>query len=139
MKIYKNFLIRICDLENVKIKELMELTGKSQAVVYSWLNFSKPDFPTIESLGKILFRLGMSFDDFLNCRHPIYDNGSSARIYYRYAYGSYDQRYIDKGILELSNAEEIMKTYLYDRMHLKKMIEEYVNGLDIDVHRFDFL
>lgn len=117
----------------------MELTGKSQSVVYSWLNLSKSDFPTIESLGKILFRLGISLDDFMNCRHPVYDNGVSARIYYRYVYGAFDHSYMSSEILELPNAEEVIKTYLYDRMRLNHMIDDSVNGLEIDLHTFDLL
>ncbi len=140
MKTYKQFLTKICDIENVSVKELMELTGKSQSVVYSWLNLSKPEcFPSIESLGKILFRLGISFDDFINCRHPVYDNGESARIYYRYIYGMWDQRYIGTEILDLPNADKVIKTYLLDRLRLNRMITDYVNGLEIDKQHFDLL
>jgi transcriptional regulator with XRE-family HTH domain len=140
MKTYKHFLTKICDIENVSVKELMALTGKSQSVVYSWLNLSKPDcFPSIESLGKILFRLGISFDDFINCRHPVYDNGESARIYYRYIYGYADQTYIGSDILDLPNADEVIKTYLFDRMRLNSMVNDYINGLEIDKQNFDML
>lgn len=139
MKNYKVFLIRLCDIENVTVKELMELTDKSQSVVYSWLNFQKNDFPTIESLGKILFRFGMSFDDFINYRHPIYDNGNAARVYYRYVYGAFDQSYIGSEILDLPNSEEVIETYLADRLRLNQMITDSVNGLEIDKDRFNFL
>ena len=139
MKRHKLFLVKICDIENVTVKELITLTGKSQSVVYSWLNLSKPDFPTIESLEKIIFRLGISLDDFINCRHPVYDNGEAARIYNQYVYGFGDQSYIGKEILDLPNAEEIIRTYLYDRMHLNNMIQADLNGLEIDKDRFDFL
>ena len=140
MKIYKSFLAKICDIENVSVKELMDITGKSQSVVYSWLNLSKDEcFPTIESLGKILFRLGISFDDFINCRHPVYDNGESARVYYRYIYGSLDNKYIGMDLLELPNADEVIKTYLFDKMCLNKMINDYICGIKIDLNRFDLL
>lgn len=139
MQQYKLFLARICDIENVSVKDIMKLTGKSQNVVYSWLNLSKPDFPTIESLMKILYRLGISLDDFINYRHPVYDNGESARVYYRYVYGSCDQRYIGSDILDLPNAEEVIKTYLWDRLCLNNMINDYLNGVAIDTQRFDLL
>lgn len=140
MKYYKNFLTKICDIENVSVKELMEITGKSQSVVYSWLNLSKEEcFPSIESLGKILFRLGISFDDFINCRHPLYDDGQFARVYYRYVEGYFDSQHIKSEILELPNADEVIKTYLFDRMCLNNMINDYINGIKIDVQRFDFL
>ena len=139
MKNYKSFLIKLCEIENVTVKELMEITGKSQSVVYSWLNYSKPNFPTIESLGKILFRLGMSLDDFINYRHPIYDDGNAARVYYRYVYGAFDQSYIGSELLDLPNAEDVIKTYLADRLLLNRMITDHVNGLEIDIDKFDFL
>ena len=139
MKKYKLFLIKICDIENITVKELMELTGKSQSVVYSWLNLSKPDFPTIDSLGKIVFRLGISLDDFINYRHPIYDDGNAARIYYRYVHGSFEQSYIGSEIIDLPNSEEVIKTYIYDRMRLNNMIKDYINGLEIDIHSFGLL
>lgn len=141
MKKYKYFLSRICDIENVSAQELMELTGKSQAVVYSWRNLSKPEcFPTIESLGKILFRLGLSFDDFINCRHPVYEEGDSARIYYRYiCQVSAERRVISEELLELKNAEDVIKAYLDDRMFLQSMIDDYIAGLEIDKNRFDHL
>ncbi len=140
MKTYKFFLAKICDIENVTVKELMELTGKSQSVVYSWLSPSKPEcFPTIKSLGKILFRLGISFDDFINCHHPIYNDGASARVYYRYICGHAESSYIKSEILDLPNAEEVIKTYFFDRMRLTGMIKDYVNGLDIDTELFNFL
>ena len=66
---YKIFLLNLCSIENITAKDLMKLTGKSQSVVYAWLSFKKSDFPTIDSLGKILFRLGISFDDFINFKH----------------------------------------------------------------------
>ena len=139
MKKYKLFLINICDIENITVKDLVELTGKSQSVVYSWLNLLKPDFPTIDSLGKILFRLGISLDDFINCRHSVYDNGEAARIYYQYVYGSWDESYIGSNILDLPNAEEVIEIYLNDRNFLNNMIIDYVNGLEIDMPRFELL
>lgn len=140
MKLYKVFLAKICNIENVSVRELMEITGKSQPVVYSWLNITKEEcFPSIEALGKILFRLGISFDDFINCRHPVYDNGDSARLYYRYVYGPLEAQYIGSDLLALPNANEVIKTYLFDRMCLNNMINDYLKGMKIDVERFDFL
>ena len=140
MEQYKQFLINICDIENVSVKEIMELTGKSQSVVYSWLNFSKLDcFPSIESLGKILFRLGLSFDDFVNGRHPVYDSGQSARVYYRYIGGGYENRYIETDILDLPNVDEVLRIYIWDRTRLNDMVNDHLNGLDIDMERFDLL
>lgn len=140
MKLYKSFLSKICDIENVSVTEIMEITGKSRSVVYSWLNLSKPDcFPSMESLGKILFRLGISLDDFINCRHPLYDNGDSARVYYLYMEGSFDHKYIRSDLLDLPNADEVIKTYLLDRMRLNNMIHDYVNGVKTDLQRFDLL
>lgn len=140
MKSYKYFLIQICKIENVTVKDIMKLTGKSQSVVYSWLNPSMLEcFPTIESLGKILFRLGLSFDDFINLRHPIYGNGESTRIYYQYIDVRAHRSYIRSDILDLPNAEDAIKTYIFDRTTLNKMIEDYINDLDVDVYRFDLL
>lgn len=143
MKKYKEFLSVICDIDNLSVKEIMEITGKSQPVVYSWMNLSKEDcFPSIESLTKILFRLGLSFDDFINCRHPVYDDlndKKSARIYYQYYCGVYDNKYIDTDILDLLNSEEVLKAYIFDRMHVMSMINDYVDGLNIDTQRFDLL
>lgn len=143
MKKYKEYLTALCDIENLSVKEIMNITGKSQPVVYSWMNLSKSDcFPPIESLVKILFRLGVSFDDFINCRHPIYDDfggEKSARIYYQYYCGSYDNTYIDPCILNLPNAEEVLRSYILDRMHVMEMVNDYVKGLSIDTQRFDLL
>lgn len=139
MKDYKSFLINVCDIENVTVKELMALTGKSQSVVYGWMNYFKPDFPTIESLGKILFRLGMSFDDFINYKHPIYDDGNATRVCYRYVDGYPEQSYIKSEILAENDPDKVIKTYLHDRMCLNKMITDFVNGLEIDTVRFNFL
>ena len=140
MKRYKSFLARICEIENVSVKEIMELTGKSQAVVYSWLNSSKEEcFPSIGSLGKILFRLGISFDDFIHCRHPVYDDGNLARVYDRYISGSLENRYLVRELLDLKNAEEVIKAYLSDRLCLISMIDDYLAGLEIDRRYFDTL
>lgn len=140
MNVYKDFLASMCDIENVSVKELMQITGKSRPVVYSWLNLSKGEcFPTIETLGKILFRLGISFDDFINCHYPIYDNGQSARTYFLYIYGSSDDKHIGRDLLELPNADKVITTYLDDRKHLNKMINYYLNGVNIDLERFDLL
>ena len=140
MILYKHFLVKICAIENVSVPELMALTGKSQAVVYSWLDLSKPEcFPLIDSLGKILFRLGMTFDDFINCKHPIYESGEMARVYYLYIHGAIDQRCLGNEILELPHSVEVIKTYLVDRMLLCSMAQDYVRGHEIDKNRFDFL
>lgn len=140
MKEYKEFLVQICDIENVSAKDIAEITGKSRSVVYGWLDYSKNDcFPSIESLGKILFRLGISFDDFINFRHPIYDTGNSARVYYRYKYGFLDKSYIGSDLLELPNVDKVLKTYLIDRSVLNKMISDYIDGVEIDKERFNFL
>ena len=139
MQNYKLFLINVCNIDNITIQELMEITGKSKSVVYSWLNLSKPDFPTIDSLGKILFRMGISLEDFINYRHPVYDNGKFARTYGDYISGYWDESYIQSDILELPNADEVISTYLHDRSALNNMIQDYVNGLEIDMERFELL
>ena len=66
---HKDFLIRMCDVENVNASDLMALTGKSKTVVYEWLNYSNlTNFPTNDSLSKIICRLGITIDDFLKCK-----------------------------------------------------------------------
>jgi transcriptional regulator with XRE-family HTH domain len=141
MNNYKAFLARLCEIENVSVKEIMELTGKSQSVVYNWLNPLKPKcFPSFEDLGKMVFRLGISFDDFINFRHPIYeDDGKSARTYYLYTHGQFDRQYIGNEILELKNYDEVIKTYISDRIILDGMIKDYIEGHEIDTQRFDLL
>lgn len=144
MQQYKLFLIKLCELENITKKDIMEITGKSQSVVYNWMNLSEPDFPPFESLIKILYRLGMSLDDFIKDRHPVYllpgyDNEKSVRSYYNYIYGTYEHSYIDIDILDSSNAEEAIQTYLFDRMYLNNMVNDHVNGVKIDMQRFESL
>lgn len=140
MKLYKSFLDKVCDIEGVSIPELMEITGKSQSVVYNWLSPSRPDcFPGIESLGKILFRLGLSFDDFIQCRHPIYDDGATFRTYYLYVSDPSGARYINPEILDLPDADRVIKAYLLDRQRLSAMIDDYACGREIDRDRFDLL
>lgn len=145
MRQHKEYLNAMCAIENLSVKEIMAITGKSQPQVYKWMNISKDDcFPAIESLGKILFRLGISFDDFINCRHPIYDDFGkkrSARIYYQYFCGAHDNIniYIDSCILEHPKAEAVLMAYILDRKSVMTMVNDYVNGSNIDTHRFDLL
>ena len=112
MKKYKEFLSVICDIDNLSVKEIMEITGKSQPVVYSWMNLSKEDcLPSIESLMKILFRLGLSLDDFINCRHPVYDDPNdkkSPRIYYQYFCGDVTEVDPERGyiLVDIRTADE---------------------------------
>ena len=82
MKDFKNFFIRMCDLEGVSPKELQEITGKSKSVVYEWLNYdNKTSLPTKETLLKVLFRLGLTMDDYINCRSDKLVDSSLYRTY----------------------------------------------------------
>lgn len=145
---HKEFLVMLCDIENLTAKDLMRITGKSQSYVHSWLNCGKPDFPTMESLVKILFRLGVSLDDFVKLQHPIYDyklratsHEHHARIYQRYfEEGSpFLNRRIGLDILDLPNLDEVLQTYIFDRIEFNNLLNSYLDGSAIDLERFNIL
>lgn len=130
----------MCQMENVSIKELQELTGKSKSVVYEWLNYSNKNcLPSYESIAKIICRLGITFDDFLKCRCDKLVDYENYRTYNNYIVGDILNLKLSDDILEDSNCEYILNCYIYDYFSLKSMIDDYLFGLNVDMNEFDSL
>ena len=136
----KEFLIRLCQVEQLNVKELQKLTGKSQSVVYSWLDGANTsNFPCNESLAKILCRLGITLDDFLKCKSDKVIDYSKYRVYKDYLYGSSDDLKFSGSILEDVNHENICNCYVDDLIEFKLMIDNFLNNKKVDLERFDML
>lgn len=135
----KYFFIRMCEVENVSAHELMELTGKSKSVVYTWLDYSNNTLPGNESLSKILCRLGITLDEYLQCKSdklPIYDQ---FRVYKNYIEGSNGNNYIISTVLDNPYYDCILSCFIEDVITVKSMLEDYLNGKEIDLEKFDML
>ena len=140
MKDFKNFFIRMCDLEGVSPKELQEITGKSKSVVYEWLNYdNKTSLPTKETLLKVLFRLGLTMDDYINCRSDKLVDSSLYRTYDEHMIGDEFGLYITESVLTANNYEYILDCFLDDCISFKSMLNNYLNGLEIDLEEFDLI
>lgn len=148
MRTIKDFLIAMCEVENIKAKELQQLTGKSQSVVYEWLNSSNiTNFPTYESLSKILCRLGLTMDEFLKCKSDKLVDYSKFRTYNNYLCSknvdefSLSEKRItfSRTVMEALNYENILNCYINDCLELKKMITLYLKGIKVDTDKFDLL
>ena len=140
MNKYKDFLIRMCDVENLTIKELQKLTGKSQSVVYEWLNYNNvSSFPSYDSLSKILCRLGITLDDFIKCKSNRLVDYTHYRTYRDYIVGQYDNQYFSKTILDDQNYKFVLNCYIDDCFRLKSLVNDYLNGIEIDMDEFDML
>ena len=144
----KDFLIRMCEAENLKPKEIQKLTGKSQSVVYEWLNNSNTSsFPTYESLSKILCRLGLTMDEFLKCKSDKLVDYSKYRTYANYLYSKNTEPFVlprkhvtfSRNVMDALNYENILNCYISDCLDLKKMISLYLKGAKIDMEKFDLL
>ncbi len=137
---YKDFLIRMCEVENVTIKELQKLTGKSQSVVYEWLNYNnKSSFPSYDSLSKILCRLGITLDEFMKCKSNRLVDYTHYRTYSDYIVGQYDNQFFSQSILEDQNYKFILNCYIDDCFRLKSLVNDYLNDIEIDMDEFDML
>lgn len=137
---YKDFLIRMCDVEGVSPKELQEITGKSKSVVYEWLNYSNlSSLPTKETLLKVLARLGLTMDDFIKCKSEKLVDNSSYRTYDEYMIGDEFGLYITESVLTANNYEYILNCFLDDCILFKSMLKDYLNGIEIDYEKFDLI
>lgn len=140
---YKDFFIKMCDIEGVSPKELQEITGKSKSVVYEWLDYSKPSsLPTKEALLKVLARLGLTMDDYINCESEKLAGDSSNvlyRTYDEYMIGDELGMSITELILTANNYEYILNCFLDDCVSFKTMLEDYLNGTLIDLEKFDVI
>lgn len=140
---YKDFFIKMCDIEGVSPKELQEITGKSKSVVYEWLDYSKPSsLPTKETLLKVLARLGLTMDDYINCESEKLAGDSSNvlyRTYDEYMIGDEFGMSITESILTANNYEYILNCFLDDCVSFKTMLEDYLNGTSIDLEEFDVI
>ena len=137
---YKDFFIRMCDVEGVSPKELQEITGKSKSVVYEWLNyFNVSSLPTKETLLKVLARLGLTMDDYINCRSEKLVDNSSYRTYDEHMIGDEFGLYITESVLTANNYEYILNCFLDDCVSFKTMLEDYLNGTPIDLEEFDVI
>lgn len=137
---YKDFLIRMCEVENLTIKELQKLTGKSQSVVYEWLNYNNvSSFPSYDSLSKILCRLGITLDNFIKCKSNRLVDYTHYRTYSDYIVGHYDNQYFSKTILDDQNRKFILNCYIDDCFRLKSLVNDYLNGIEINIDEFDIL
>ena len=140
---YKDFFIKMCDIEGVSPKELQEITGKSKSVVYEWLDYSKPSsLPTKETLLKVLARLGLTMDDYINCESEKLAGDSSNvlyRTYDEYMIGDELGMSITESILTANNYEYILNCFLDDCVSFKTMLEDYLNGTLIDLEKFDVI
>ena len=140
---YKDFFIKMCDIEGVSPKELQEITGKSKSVVYEWLDYSKPSsLPTKEILLKVLARLGLTMDDYINCESEKLAGDSSNvlyRTYDEYMIGDELGMSITESILTANNYEYILNCFLDDCISFKTMLEDYLNGTLIDLEKFDVI
>lgn len=136
----KDFFIRMCEVENVSVEELMDLTGKSKSVVYDWLDYSKENvLPGNEDLSKILCRLGITLDEYLQCKSDKLPKEDKYRIYKNYITGEYVNKCIASSVLENPNYECILNCFIDDVIDVKSMLDDYLNGNTIDLERFDML
>ncbi len=137
---YKDFLIRMCDVEKVTPKELEEITGKSKSVVYEWLNYSNfSSLPTKETLLKVLARLGLTLDDYINCRSEKLVDKFSYRTYNEHIYGDEFGSYVSESVLTVNNYEYVLNCFLDDCVLFKSMLKDYLNGMEIDYEKFDLV
>ena len=136
---YKDFLINICEVENITVKELQKLTGKSQSVVYEWLDYSKSSFPSYDSLSKILCRLGITLDDFMKCKSERLVDHTHYRTYSDYIIGQHDNQWFAEDILEDQNHKYILNCYIDDCFRLKSLVKDYLKGVEIDINEFNML
>lgn len=140
MRKYKDFFIRMCDVEGVTPKELQEITGKSKSVVYEWLNyFYESSLPTKEALLKVLFRLGLTMDDYINCKSEKLVSKSLYRTYDEHMVGDEFGLYIIESVLTASNYEYILDCFLDDCVSFKAMLEDYLKGNEINLEEFDLI
>ena len=137
---HKDFLIRMCEVENVNASDLMALTGKSKTVVYEWLNYSNlTNFPTNDSLSKIICRLGITIDDFLKCKSDKLVDYNLYRSYTEYILGGITSSSIDTSITEAINYNYILNCFVDDCVKLKSMVRDYLNGNKINEDEFSLL
>ena len=137
---YKDFLLRLCEVEKVSIKELQEITNKSKTVVYEWFNFqNKTSFPRFEELSKILCRLGVTIDEFIRCKSSKVLDYQLYRSYNEYIRGSFTSQYISESILENENYYEILNSYVEDCYDLRAIINDFLEGIEIDKEEFEKL
>lgn len=134
---YKDFLIQMFNVEGVTPKELQEITGKSKSVVYEWFNYES--LPTKEALLKVLARLGLTMDDFINCKSEKLVDNSSYRTYDEYMVGDELGLYITEYVLNANNYECILNCFLDDCVSFKSMLNDYLSGNEIDYKQFDLI
>ena len=140
MEELKTFLCRMCEVENITVKELQELTGKSKSVVYKWLKYSDSNsFPSYDSLSKILCRLGLTMDEFLRCKSDKIVNYEKYRTYKHYFYSYHERVIISHRVVEALDCENILNCFIFDMLKFKKMLSAYLNGETIDLEKFDVL
>ena len=136
----KDFFIRMCEAENVSVNELIKLTGKSKSVVYDWLDYSKTNvLPGNEVLIKILSRFGITLDEYLKCESDKIPSNDEYRVYKTYIYSEHGNKYINSLILDNSNYDYIFNCFIDDVITVKSMLEKYLNGVEIDLVKFDML
>lgn len=140
MEELKTFLCRMCEVENITVKELQELTGKSKSVVYKWLKYSDSNsFPSYDSLSMILCRLGLTMDEFLRCKSDKIVNYEKYRTYKHYFYNYRERVIISHRVVEALDCENILNCFIFDMLKFKKMLSAYLNGETIDLEKFDVL
>ena len=140
MENLKDFFNRICAVENVTVKELQELTGKSKSVVYQWFNNSNlGSFPSYDSLSKILCRLGITMDELLSCKCNKLVNSEKYRTYKHYFYTELGNVIISHRVVEAVDYENILNCFIFDMLEFKKMLRAYLNKELIDLEKFDVL
>ena len=136
----KEFFIRMCEVENVTVDELIKLTGKSKTVVYDWLDYSKENvLPGNEALSIILCRLGITLDEYLRCKSDKLPSYDEYRVYKNSLGGEFVNTYFMQSILDNPNYDCILNCFINDVNSVKSMLEDYLNGNEIDLNKFDML
>ena len=111
-KDFRSFFIKMCDIEGVSPKELQEITGKSKSVVYEWLDYSKPSsLPTKETLLKVLARLGLTMDNYINCESEKLA-GDSSNVLYRTYHEYMNNVLMDISLIKICNVKNVIKKKL---------------------------
>ena len=136
----KDFFIRMCEMENVTAQELQKLTGKSKSVVYEWLNYSNvKSFPSYESLSKIVCRLGITIDDLLKCKSNKLVDYQNYRRYKEYIIGDLFNLHMSETLVNDLDSKYILNCYVNDCNQLRLIIDNYIDGMQIDENELDLL
>ena len=122
----------MCELKGINANDIGRLVGVSATLALSWLDLANENsFPSHEMLATVLKYAGLSFEGMLDCEYK--SDCVTNRIYHKYTVGKLNEQQIDPELLTLPKANEILDLYLLDRARLILIVDDYVNGQDLDI------